>query len=271
MTTAFERATVPRAFPILALSFLLAGPAAACRRETLAAPLRVAAAADLQGVLPELARAFEAASPGSPVEATYGSSGNFLSQIESGAPFDLFLSADLAYPKQLAETGRADSTTLFRYAVGRIVLWVRADSPLDPATQGLAALRDPAVRKVAIANPRHAPYGRAAEAALRHAGLLPEIAEKLVLGENVAQAAQFVQSGAADAGIVALSLARAEPLASQGKFGVIPADAHPVLEQGGVVLSDAKDPARAQAFRDFCLSADGRAIFRRFGFALPGE
>src|SRR5262245_3083217 len=173
-------------------------------------PLRVAAASDLQAALPAIAAQFETET-GRKVAITYGSSGNFFTQLQNGAPFDVFLSADIDYPRQLERDGTAETGSLYNYASGRIVLWTRADSPLD-LKRGLAALADPSVRRIAIANPDHAPYGRAAVAALHHEGIYDRVLPKLVRGENIAQAAQFVQSGNADAGIVALSLAMAPGL-----------------------------------------------------------
>jgi molybdate transport system substrate-binding protein len=246
------------AFPVL-----LALSGAACRP---AAPrkLTIAAAADLQFALADAARQFERQHPDAAPAIDYGSSGNFAAQIRNGAPFDLFLSADIAYPRALARDGFARADAVFVYAAGRLAVWVPASSPLDPAT----ALRDPAVRRIAIANPLHAPYGRAAEAALRHMGLYESVAKKLVLGENISQAMQFVQSGAADAGIVALSLAAAPTVRGQGRYWEVPLEAYPKLEQGGVIL---KDSAAARAFRDWLLAPAGRSLLQQYGFSLPGD
>jgi molybdate transport system substrate-binding protein len=144
------------------------------------------------------------------------------------------------------------------------VVWVPASSTFDPAT----ALRDPAVTRIAIANPQHAPYGRAAEAALRSMGLYDSVQKKLVLGENISQTLQFVQSGAADVGIVALSLAVAPTVRGQGRYWEVPLDAYPKMEQGGVIL---KDSAAAREFRDWLLSPAGRTLLKQYGFSLPGE
>jgi len=167
--------------------------------------LRIAAAADLQFVLPDLASQYEKQT-GAKVAITYGSSGNFFAQIQNGAPFDLFLSADLDYPKKLIQAGLAESDSLQIYAAGRLALWLPPDSPLDP-TSGLKTLLDPRIQKIAIANPEHAPYGRAAVAALQNAGLSAQLKPNPVFGENISQAAQFVQSGSAQAGLMALWLA----------------------------------------------------------------
>lgn len=232
--------------------------------------VRVAAASDLKFALDEVVKGLQATHPDLSVEPTYGSSGNFVAQIQGGAPFDLFLSADVEYTRRLAQEGWTAPGSEFVYGRGRIVLWVPRESSLDVA-RGLAALREPHVRKVAIANPRHAPYGRAAQAALRHAGLYDEVAAKLVLGENAAQAAQFVQSGAADAGLIALALAVAPAMTGAGRYHEIPAASHPTLEQGGVILKNARDPEAAARVRAFLVGPQGRAILKRYGFVLSGE
>jgi molybdate transport system substrate-binding protein len=244
--------------PILVLALLSACARAPERRE-----LTVAAASDLNFAMSEISRAFERAHPGARVRASYGSSGNIYAQIANGAPYDLFLSADVEYPRRLAEAGIGARDSLFVYAVGRLVLWVPAGSKLDPAT----ALRGGAIRRLAIANPRHAPYGRAAEAALRSLGLYDAFEKKLALGDNIAQAMEFVASGAADAGLVALSLAVAPP-ARGGRYWEIPPSDYPRIEQGGLVV---KDSPEARGFRSFLLSGSGRAILKRRGFSLPEE
>src|SRR5581483_4673842 len=201
----------------------------------------VAAAADLQFALADVVTAFERLRPDIAVNVTYGSSGHFLAQLSQGAPFDLFLSADVSYPRQLVEQGRAVPDSTFVYAVGRLVVWVPNDSPLDVNALGIRAMLDPGVRKVAIANPKHAPYGRAAEAALKHAAVYDRVKGRLVYGENIAQAAQFVETGAADVGIIALSLALSPTMRDRGRYWPVPADAYPRLEQGGCVLTGAND------------------------------
>lgn len=228
--------------------------------------LAVAAAADLQFALAEVRTAFTATHPGLEVTLTYGSSGNFYTQLANGAPFDLFLSADLAYPKKLVAAGLADGSTEFRYSRGRLVLWVPKGSPIPLEQLGMQALLYPAARKVAIANPRHAPYGRAAEAALAKLGLLDAVRPRLVYGENIAQTAQFVQTGAADIGILALSLAKAPALAATGRTFEVPQDAYPPLDQGGVIPNHARNRSAALAFRAFMQSPEGKAILRKYGF-----
>ncbi|MGE5344502.1 MAG: molybdate ABC transporter substrate-binding protein [Acidithiobacillales bacterium] len=232
--------------------------------------MRVAAAADLKFTLEEVAAAFRKAQPGVGVSITYGSSGNFFAQIENGAPFDLFLSADLDDPGKLEADGLV-SGNVFVYAKGRLALCVPASSPLPVGTEGLKILLAPGLRKIAIANPRHAPYGRAAEEAMKNAGLLDAVRQRLVLGENVSQAAQFVQSGVADAGVVALSLARSPAMARACRCVALPAEAHAPLVQGGAILKGTHDPEGAKAFRDILLGPVGQAILRRHGFepAVP--
>jgi molybdate transport system substrate-binding protein len=227
--------------------------------------VRVAAAADLKFAFPELIETFRAVHPDIHVEVTYGASGAFFTQLVDGAPFDLFLSADLDYPKQLVERGRGVKDSLFVYAQGHLVVWVPNGSPLSLET-GLSALAEPVVRKLAIANPRHAPYGRAAEAALKKAGLYDQVKDRLVLGENVAQASQFAESGAADAGLIALSLAVAPTLRDRGKYREVPADLYPRLEQGGVIVTGATNKDAARALRDFLTSDAGRAVLKKYGF-----
>ncbi len=232
--------------------------------------LAIAAAADLQFALVEVTEAFAKANPGVTVAVTYGSSGNFYSQLLNRAPFDLFLSADLSYPNKLVKAGLADGATEFLYSRGRLVLWVLKGSPIPVEQLGLQALLHPAARKVAIANPRHAPYGRAAEAALAKSGLLEAVTPRLVFGENITQTAQFVQTGAADIGILALSLAKAPVMAASGRYWEVPQDAHPPLDQGGVILNHARNRAEALAFCAFLRSPAGLAILCRYGFMLEG-
>jgi molybdate transport system substrate-binding protein len=243
--------------------------AAPARSATPGAHLAIAAASDLRYALDEVVTAFRAEHPAVEVAVSYGASGSFYAQLVNGAPFDLFLSADIEYARQLVERGVAEPDSLFTYAEGRLVLWVPSSSTIDITGRGLEALTDAAVSRVAIANPEHAPYGRAAEAALRSARLYEAIRPKLVLGENVSQAFQFVESGAAQAGVVALSLALAPPVAAAGRYVVLPADAHPRLEQGGVIMRAARGAPAASLFRSFMASAGGRAVLDRYGFAVP--
>lgn len=234
------------------------------------AVVRVAAAADLRFAMVDLRQAFAQVQPGVEIAVTYGSSGQFFQQLQAGAPFDMFLSADLEYPRRLAAEGLARPEQVFSYAVGRLVLWAANDSPVD-ATKGLPGLLEHQARRVAIANPEHAPYGKAALAALKSAGVYDQVADRLVLGENVSQAAEFVLSGNADAGVIALSLALAPEMVGKGRFSEVPPEAYPPLEQGGVVLSQAPAAQEAQEFRTFLLSAEGRSILQRYGFLEPSN
>ena len=227
--------------------------------------LHVAAAADLNFALPEIAKAFEAQT-GTKVLLSFGSSGNLFAQIQSGAPFDVFCSADMEYPRKLAFAGQALPRTFQQYASGRLVLWVRSDSKLNFERDGIKSLLDPSIRKIAIANPEHAPYGRAAVAALQKAKLYDQVKEKLVLGENVSQAAQFVTSGNADAGLVSLSLAQAPELQKQGRFWKIPPEIAESLPQGVIVLKQSASPEMADRFVDFFACGAGQKILARYGF-----
>jgi molybdate transport system substrate-binding protein len=229
--------------------------------------IRIAAAADLKFAMGELAGGFEKKT-GTKVDVTYGSSGNFFSQLQNGAPFDLFFSADIAYPKKLESSGLGEPGTLHPYAVGRIVIWMPPESKVDVAKLGWNSLLDARVQKISVANPEHAPYGRAAVAAMQEAGIYEQVKAKLVYGEDISQAAQFVQSGNAQAGIVAMSLALSPGMKS-GKIWEIPADMHPAIEQGAIVMKEAKNKAAARAFLDFVKSAEGAAILAKYGFAMP--
>jgi molybdate transport system substrate-binding protein len=235
-----------------------------------AEPIKVAAAADLNYALNDLAVRYEAKT-GTKVLLSFGSSGNLFSQIQNGAPFDLFFSADEDYPKKLAAAGAVDSSTLRTYAIGHLVLWLPKASPLDPATLQMKVLTDPSVSRVSIANPQHAPYGRAAMAAIEHYGLRDKVANKLVYGENVSQAAQFVQSGNAQAGLIALSLAKSPAMASAGKYWELPTDSYPELRQAAGVVSASKQKVAAQAFLDYVLSPEGSAILHKAGLGIPGQ
>jgi molybdate transport system substrate-binding protein len=252
---------------IFVLAFSLAA-GGACRRVS-GGPLTIAAAADLQFALEDILTRFRSVHPGAGVRVVYGSSGSFYSQIQNHAPFDLFLSADVQYPRRLISEGLAVPDSLFTYAAGRIVLWTPADSPLDVVRLGWAALDDPAVHHIAIANPEHAPYGRAAVAAMKSAGILDRQSSKLVMGENIAQTLQFVQSGAAEIGVVALSLALAPSLRARGKYWEIPLDSYPAIEQGGAILARARETPLARELRDYLIGPQGRDILKRYGFYPP--
>jgi molybdate transport system substrate-binding protein len=229
----------------------------------------VAAASDLTYAMNEIAGNFEKAT-GCTVRLSMGSSGNFLTQIENGAPFDVFFSADVAYPKKLEAEGLAAPGSTYVYAIGKIVLWTRNDSRVDVG-KGFSALRDPAVRKIAIANPAHAPYGRAAEEALRHSGVYEALKGRLVLGENISQAAEFVESGNADAGILALSLVVSPAMKDKGRAWNIPENLYAPIEQGAVAVRAAANPQGARQFLDYIKLDATVALLERYGFALAGK
>ena len=254
----------------MAAALLAVSAACGPARETPPArgKVRLAAAADLNVALGEIVARFSA-SHAADVSVSYGSSGTFYAQLLSQAPFDVFFSADLAYPRQLASRGLVLDGSEFTYAIGRLVLWAPSISTLDVEHLGLKALDDPRVAHVSIANPEHAPYGRAAVAAMQSAGLYDRVRPRLVFGENVAQALQFVQTGAADAGIVALSLALAPAIRDKGRWVELPIDTYPRMEQGGAIMKWAADVDTARALRAFVVGAEGRAMLKQYGFSLP--
>jgi len=229
--------------------------------------LKIAAAADLQFVFQDLSARFQNET-GHAVELTFGSSGNFFSQIQNGAPFDMFFSADVDYPEKLGAAGLVEPGTLSRYATGRIVLWVPRNSSID-VTKGLRTLLDRKVRKIAIANPEHAPYGRAAIAALQYEKIYAEVKGKLVLGENISQAAQFVESGNADVGILAVSLAVAPPLKSEGIYFEIPISSYPAIDQAVVILRSSKQKEIARQFLNFLKRPEVADFMRSHGLNAP--
>jgi len=231
------------------------------------APLRIAAAADLRYALDDVVKGFRQQHGEVRIEPSYGSSGMFYAQLVNHAPFDLYLSADVQYPQKLSEQGLILPGSEFTYADGRIVLWTGNATGVDVERLRMDALRQPSVRHIAIANPAHAPYGRAAEAALHSLGIYDAVKDKLVMGENISQTFQMAQSGAAEVGIVALSLAIAPGVAGQGHYWDVPRDAYPRIRQGGAILKWAKNPEAAQAFRAFLLAPEGRAILKRYGFS----
>ena len=243
----------------LALSLLLVALPAFAQKT-----LRIAAAADLQPLLPPLLAQFEHETGIHP-DASYQSSATLATQIIDGAPFDLFLAADLSFPQRVIDAGRAEEAKPMPYARGTLVLWTRNDSGA-PLT--LDALRTDAIKTIAIANPEHAPYGRAAVAALKQAGLYDQLKSKLVIGENISQAAQFVQSGSAQAGIVALSLALS-PAMKDGHRWLVPENLYPPLDQSVVILKSSANKAAAKAFLEFLRTPDAQSTLSRYGFTLP--
>jgi molybdate transport system substrate-binding protein len=233
----------------------------------IAEEITIAAASDLNFAFRDIVAEYEKTT-GNHVRLSLGSSGNFYAQIQNGAPFDIYFSADIAYPRKLEEAGLTVPGSLYPYAIGRMVLWAGKESHLE-LSKGLEILREPTIKKIAIANPKHAPYGRAAVAAMEHAQVYDRIKDKLVLGENISQAAQFVESGAADVGIIALSLALAPPMQAAGRYWEIPADAHTPIEQGAVILKGVKNQEHAKAFLSFVLGVEGQATMKRYGFVAP--
>ncbi len=229
----------------------------------------IAAAADLTYCLDDINAAFKKTHPAADLKVSSGSSGNFTAQIKTGAPFEVFLSADVSFPKELVKAGLADESTLFTYAFGKIVLWTLHPETVD-VTQGLAVLSKPeVVKKLAVANPEHAPYGRAAKQALQHDRMWDALQPRIVLGDNIAQTAQFVSSGNADAGIVALSLVTSPKLANVGKWQEIPTEDYAPLEQGAVLTKTGTANPTAKAYMDFLRTPEARAIFDHYGFRLP--
>ncbi|HEY1803507.1 MAG TPA: molybdate ABC transporter substrate-binding protein [Terracidiphilus sp.] len=237
-------------------------------------PLRVAAAADLEPVLPPILVQFEKNTSIHAV-VTYQSSATLTTQIENGAPFDVFLSADLSFPKRLIDAGLAYGTAVangmdiahennpITYARGTLVLWTRKDSGLPPPS--LSLLRSPALKRLAIANPDRAPYGRAAVAALQSLKLNEALKSRIVTAENIAQAAQFVDSANADAGLISLTLALAPHLSAEGSYFVMPHDLYPPIEQGAVIVSNTKHRTAAHKLLDFLLSPAVQAKLARSG------
>lgn len=228
--------------------------------------ITIAAAADLQFAMQHMVAQFQKQS-GATVKVSYGSSGNFYQQLQNGAPFDMFFSANVDYARKLDAAGLTEPGSLYPYATGKIVVWVPKESKID-LSKGLASLLDPAVKKIAIANPEHAPYGQAAVAALKKENLYDKISSKLVLGENISQAATFVASGAADAGIVALSLAISPNMKDKGHYFEILTHEYPPIEQACVILKSAKDKETARKFLEFVKSPAVKDIFRSYGFAV---
>lgn len=227
----------------------------------------VAAAADLKFAMDEIVATFKKTNPADEVDVIYGSSGKFYTQIQQGAPYDLYFSADIGFPRQLVKAGFAASEVK-PYAFGRIVLWSTA---MDASKMTLSSLADPKIARIAVANPKHAPYGKRAEEALRASGLWEKVEPKLVYGENIAHAAQFVQTGNAHVGIIALALAVNPELASKGGYWLIPDKLHEPLEQGFVITRRAEGSALARRFADYMGSTPARIVMTKYGFVLPGD
>ena len=251
----------------LLLTASLTVPAPATRRR--AAVHLGGRGSSMKPAFEEIAKLFQAKT-GVEVKSTFGASGTFFAQVANGAPFDLFLSADSGYPAKMVEQGLADGEA-FPYAYGKLVVWVPKGSTLDLDGKGLAALADPSVQKIAIANPNVAPYGRAAKSAMEKAGVFSAVKERIVMGQNVNQAAQFVQSEAAQAAFLPLSLASVPPLSEQGRTWLVPSDMYPRVEQAGVVIKGTKQPALARELAAFMLGDEARGVLARYGYGLPGR
>lgn len=247
---------------ILICSLLLAASTVHAEKIT------VAAAADLKFAMDEVVTAFKKSNPTEEVEVIYGSSGKAHTQIQQGAPYDLYFSADVAFPQELIKGGFAASTEVIPYALGRIVLW---SSSRDASKMTLASLTDPQITHIAIANPKHAPYGKRAEEALRASKLWEKVEPKMIYGENITQSAQFVQTGNAEVGILALSIAMAPELSSKGGHYLIPDNLHEPLNQGFIILKRAENNKLAKQFADYMGSKETRAVMTKYGFVLPGE
>lgn len=229
--------------------------------------ITIAAASDLKFALEEIVMKFKSSHPEARIATVYGSSGKFSTQIRQGAPYDIYFSADISYARNLYIDGFGASDAQ-PYGVGRIVLWSQSR---DVSRLTLSELADPGIRKIAIANPLHAPYGKRAEEALEAARVWDIVKPKLVYGENVAQAAQYVQSGNAQVGIIALSLALSPEFAKQGNYVLISDKLHQPLRQGFIITKRASDNSLAREFARFMVSKESRGIMIRFGFGLPGE
>lgn len=247
------------------VSLLLAAGLASAQEIT------VAAASDLQNALRRITQNYEKQT-GEHVRLSFGASGNLVAEIENGAPYDLFFSADIGYAQRLITDGRALPDSLYEYAVGRLVLWVPANSPLD-VQKGFTLLTNPRVHKIAIANPKHAPYGRAAEQALKSAAVYERVKDKLVLGENISQTKQFASSGNADVGLVSLSLVVTPPgagSASGGKYWVVPSTMYSPVKQAAVVIKGTHTSAAAK-FLAYIKSDAGRRTLKEYGFEEAQE
>jgi molybdate transport system substrate-binding protein len=248
---------------------LWAAPLLLLARESPAQEIAIAAAADLQFVLEDAAARFQKEA-GSTVKLTHGSSGNFFVQLQNGAPFDMFFSANLDYAKKLESAGLTEPESYYEYATGKIVIWAPSGSQLD-LTAGLQVLLSPAAGKIAIANPEHAPYGMAAMSAMKKAGVYARVRDKLVLGENISQTASFLVSGSVDVGIVALSLALAPTMKDKGRYFEIPAGDYPPIRQACVILKSSRHKAEAKAFLTFLKTPAMSELFRTYGFETPGR
>ena len=244
--------------------------AAVWMKSALGAAVSVAAAADLTFCIEELNQGYHHSHPDTELKVSTGSSGNFYTQIEHGAPYDVFLSADISFPRKLVDEGFADGSTLSVYSIGRLAMWTTKPDTV-PLDKGIEVLRDPAVKRIAIANPEFAPYGRAAKAALETAGLWTEVQSRIVTGENIAQTAQFVQSGNVDVGFVALSLLYTPTLRNVGRYVQVDPKLYPPLQQALVLTKAGTGNSTARDYLQFLGSQEARTIFDRYGFEAPPD
>jgi len=231
--------------------------------------ITVAAAADLQFAMQDVAARFQKET-GKTVKVVYGSSGNFFQQIQNGAPFDMFFSADADYPRKLEAAGLAQPGSVYQYARGKLVVWVSNGSKLD-LSSGMQVLLDPSIKKIAIANPQHAPYGKAAVAAMQKANIYEKVKDKFVLGENISQTASFVVSGAADVGIVALSLALSPNMNDKGRYAEVPGTEYPPIGQACVILKSPMNKEAAGQFSSYFKSDRVADILKNYGFDVSSE
>ena len=229
--------------------------------------ITIAAAADLQFAMQDIAAGFQNQT-GKQVKLIYGSSGNFFQQIQNGAPFDMFFSANLDYAKKLESSGLTAPGSYYQYAKGKIVVWVPNDSKIN-IDSGLKSLLDPSVKKIAVANPQHAPYGQAAVAAMQREGVYDKVKDKLVIGENISQTASFVVSGAADVGVVALSLALSPNMKDKGRYKEIPAAEYPPIDQACVIPNSSKDKETARQFLSYIKTPAVADTLKHYGFDAP--
>lgn len=231
-----------------------------------AAPIKVGAASDLAFAFKDVGAAFEQKT-GRKVTFTFGSTGQLAKQISEGAPYDVFAAANVSFVDEVVQAGACDPETKAMYARGRVVIWTQASGGVA-AAKAVPDLTDARFAKIALANPEHAPYGRAAKEALETAGIWDAVKPKIVYGENIQQTLQFAQTGNVEAAIAALSLAM---VTKGGAYHLIDDSLHKPIDQALVVCKRGANPAVAREFAAFVSSAEGRAIMKRYGFLLPGE
>lgn len=233
--------------------------------------LIIAAASDLNFAMPDIIKGFKSLNHGVEVKAIFGSSGNLASQIANSAPFDIFFSAGIKYIEELERGGILVPDSKILYGIGRIVLWVPNSSKIDIERSGIKSLLDPSIKRIAIANPVHAPYGKAAMEALERLGVAEAVKDKLILGENISQAAQFIQSGAADIGIIALSMALSPKMKSSGKYLLIPEETYNRIEQWVAIVKRSKEVPLDKVFIRYLQGEEGSRVLTEYGFIIPDK